>query len=72
MKAIFSNDYKKIVRSLKIARESKGLTQQQLSIKLGKSQSYISKIEQGQIRLDVVQLKELATALDIDFKKLLG
>jgi transcriptional regulator with XRE-family HTH domain len=71
MKAIFSDDYKKLIKELKKARLARGLTQKQLSLKLGYSQSYVSKIEQGQTRLDVMQLKELSKALGIDFGKLL-
>jgi transcriptional regulator with XRE-family HTH domain len=71
MKAIFSDDYKKLIKELKKARLARGLTQKQLSLKLGYSQSYVSKIEQGQTRLDVMQLKELSKALCIDFGKLL-
>jgi transcriptional regulator with XRE-family HTH domain len=71
MKAIFSEDYRRLVREIKKTRLTKGLTQKQLSHKLGHSQSYISKIEQGQTRLDVMQLKELSKALGRDFGKLL-
>jgi transcriptional regulator with XRE-family HTH domain len=72
MKAIFSEDYRKLIAALKKARLAAGLSQTELSKKLGRSQSYISKVEQGQIRLDVIQLKQLADVLNLDYKKLLG
>ncbi len=59
-KTIYSSDHKKIVNQLKKARLESGLDQKQVADKLGKSQSYISKIESGQRRIDLIQLKLLA------------
>ncbi|MBU3964739.1 helix-turn-helix transcriptional regulator [Patescibacteria group bacterium] len=59
-KIIYSKDHKNIVERLKQARVEAGLEQKQVADKLGKTQSYISKIESGQRRLDVVQLKAFA------------
>ena len=42
------------------ARQQAGLRQEDVAKKLARTQSYISKIEAGQCRIDVVQLKELA------------
>lgn len=62
-KSIFSGDYKKLILKIGKARTDAGLTQNDVAKKLGKTQSYISKIESGQVRVDVVQLKEIAKAL---------
>jgi transcriptional regulator with XRE-family HTH domain len=51
---------------LRAARKSAHLTQRDLSLKMGKSFSYIAKIEKGTRRIDVVEFIELATALGID------
>lgn len=59
-KAIYSNDYKFLVEQLKKARAEANLDQVEVAKLLGKSQSYISKIESGQRRVDIVQLKEFA------------
>lgn len=59
-KTIYTKSYKELVAKLKRARRQAGLRQQEVAKKLGRSQSYISKIEAGQCRIDVVQLKELA------------
>lgn len=59
-RAIYQEDHKKIVKQLKIARLEAGLDQVDVAKKLGKTQSYISKIESGQRRFDVLQLKEFA------------
>jgi transcriptional regulator with XRE-family HTH domain len=60
-KTIHSSEYKEITESLKKARIEAGLTQIEAAAKIGKPQSYISKVENGEQRIDVVELKELAT-----------
>lgn len=59
-KSIFTEDHKKVVSKLIKAREEAGLLQVEVAEKLSKSQSYVSKIESGQRRVDLVQLKEFA------------
>jgi transcriptional regulator with XRE-family HTH domain len=59
-RAIYTNDHKKIVERLKKARIESGLGQVEVAKKLGRTQSYLSKIESGQRRFDVLQLKEFA------------
>lgn len=57
---IYSEEYKKITEKLKEARTETGFTQEQIAEKLGKPQSYVSKSESGERRLDVTELKKLA------------
>jgi transcriptional regulator with XRE-family HTH domain len=71
MKTIFSDEYRIIVKRLKDARKAKGFSQAQLAHKLKASQSYISKLEQGQVRIDIVQLKKLSKILSVDVKDFL-
>jgi transcriptional regulator with XRE-family HTH domain len=59
-KSIFTEDHKKIVSKLVEAREKAGLKQSDVAKILDKSQSYVSKIESGQRRVDLIQLKEFA------------
>jgi len=59
-KTIYSKEHKYIVEQLKKAREETGLSQEQVAKILNKTQSYISKIESGQRKVDVIQLKEFA------------
>jgi len=68
-KAIYSKDHKYIVEQLKRARQEAGLEQEQVAKTLKKTQSYISKIESGQRRIDIITLKEFARIYkkDINF-----
>ncbi|MCX5783905.1 MAG: helix-turn-helix transcriptional regulator [Elusimicrobia bacterium] len=59
-KTIYSKDHKHIVELLKKARHQAGLSQSESAKSLGKTQSYISKIESGQRRIDIVALREFA------------
>ena len=48
------------------ARKAAGLTQTELAEQLGKPQSYVSKYERGERRLDVVEFLTLASLLHFD------
>ena len=61
-KTIYSKDHKFLVEQLKEARIEADLDQERAAELLGKTQSFISKIEAGQRRIDVIQLKEFAKA----------
>ncbi|MCC7164412.1 MAG: helix-turn-helix transcriptional regulator [Anaerolineae bacterium] len=67
-KAIFSEQHRILVGRLRQARLAAGLDQRDVARLLGTSQSYISKIESGQRRVDVFQLKEFAKI----YKKSIG
>jgi len=58
--------YKRLVRLLKEARESRGLTQDALGRRLKKPQSYLGKIETYQRRLDVLEFFDLLEAMEVD------
>ena len=59
-KSIYTKSYSHLVDQLKKARKQKRLKQIDVARKLNRTQSYISKIESGQLRLDIVQLKEIS------------
>ncbi len=60
IKSLYSNDHKYLVEQLKKARKEIGMDQKDVAKALGKTQSYVSKIEAGQRRIDVIQLKDFA------------
>lgn len=59
-KTIYSKEHRYIVKQLKKARQDAGLSQEKGAKILNTTQSYISKIESGQRKIDVVQLKKFA------------
>ncbi|MCI0566488.1 helix-turn-helix domain-containing protein [bacterium] len=59
-KTIRSDEYKKIVEKLRQARADAGLSQIEAAKLLKRSQSYVSKSEAGEQRLDVLELKRFA------------
>ena len=59
-KTIYQEEYKSIIFKLKKARLLSKLTQKDVAKHLGVGQSFISKIENGQYRLDIIQLQEFA------------
>lgn len=68
-KSAHSKEYKEIIERLKIGRIEAGLAQQEVADKLGKPQSFISKIESGERRLDVAEIKRFSVIYkkDISF-----
>jgi transcriptional regulator with XRE-family HTH domain len=60
LKNIYSKQYRHLAQSLRLARLKTGLDQSKVAKIIGRTQSYISKIESGQLRVDVLQLKEFA------------
>ena len=59
-RSIYTNEYKKVVKKLRKARNEAGLLQVDVAKKLKKPQSYVSKIERGERRGDVAELSILA------------
>lgn len=64
-KSIYTREYAVLLRLLAEARESAGLTQVALAEALDQSQSFVSKIELGDRRLDVIQLRTILAVLNV-------
>lgn len=71
MKTIHTAAYQRFLLLLVKARKEAGLTQQELSERLGRPQSYVSKFERGERRLDVIEFLEIARSLGSDPHKML-
>ena len=72
MKTIHSKEYKAVLSRLKIARKKARLTQAEIAKKLSKPQSFISKIENGERRIDIIELKKIADLYKVNLKELLS
>jgi len=59
-KTIYSKEYRYLVKQLKKARREAGLSQEQVANFLRRTQSYVSKIESSQRKIDIIQLKKFA------------
>ncbi|MEI2781221.1 MAG: helix-turn-helix transcriptional regulator [Candidatus Competibacter sp.] len=64
-KTIHSTEYADFLRLLRQFRERQGLTQEQLAEKLGATQSFISKCERGERRIDALELRAFCLAMGV-------
>ena len=60
MPSIYSPAYRAFLARLRKARADAGLTQEQVARQLGRPQSFVSKCESGERRVDVVELMDFA------------
>ena len=58
-KSIYTDEYGVVLSLLKAARKKSGVTQVDLAERLGQTQSFVSKVERGDRRLDIVQLRTI-------------
>lgn len=65
-KTLHTSEYDYFRRLLVAARKKAGLSQVEVSEKLGRPQSFVSKYESGERRLDVVEYIQICHALSID------
>lgn len=66
MKSLHSTEYNIFLEHIVAARKESGVTQQQLAERLGKPQSYVSKYERGERRVDVVEFLRIVKELNVD------
>lgn len=65
-KSVFTGAYATMLAVLVAARRDAGITQIELARRLGRTQSFISQIERGVRRLDVIEFYAIAQAMKID------
>lgn len=63
--SVYSRPYLVFLQQLRAAREASGLTQREVADRLGRSQSFVAKCEQGHNRVDVAQLVEFCRVLGV-------
>jgi transcriptional regulator with XRE-family HTH domain len=60
MRNVYSIEYKAFLVRLREARNAANLTQAEVALRLKKPQTFVSKSELGERRLDVIELKHFA------------
>jgi transcriptional regulator with XRE-family HTH domain len=60
------------LEKLQLARLGKRMRQADLADRLGRDQALVSKVESGERRLDVIELRDWLLALEIDFIKFIS
>lgn len=66
MRTMHEPPYRVFLDCIRSARRSANITQVELAKLLGTDQSYISKYERGERRLDIVEVRAICIALKID------
>lgn len=70
-KSQFSKEYKRFCRLMAEERKAAGMSQQELADALEKPQSYVSKYETGERRVDIIEYIEISRAIGFDSVKVL-
>lgn len=63
--------YQQVAALLAVIRRDRGLLQQDVADRLGRPQAYVSKVESGVRRVDLIELIDFLTALETDPKDFL-
>ena len=66
-----TKDYKKLIEEIKAARIAANLTQLEVASALGRHPPFISKIESGERRIDVIELSALCRLYNIKMSYIL-
>ncbi len=69
-KSIYSEEQRILVGLLRQLREEAGLRQVELAERLNRHQSFVSKYEAGQRRLDLIELRAVAGVLGVSLGEL--
>lgn len=71
-RSLFTKSYRIFRQELVKAREAAGVSQEELAKRIGWDRTFISKVENGIRRLDVVELVAICNALGLDAKEFVG
>jgi ribosome-binding protein aMBF1 (putative translation factor) len=71
-RSAFTRKHEYFRKILVEARRDAGLTQVALAKKLGRPQSFVSKFERGERRLDVIEFVEVARALSLNAARIVS
>lgn len=68
-KSIYTEQYSIFLKLLRETRENAGITQGELAVQLKDIQSFISRCENGQRRIDIVELKLWCDAIGVSLSE---
>jgi len=68
-KTTYLAQQKRLLALLREMRIKAGLTQAELASRLHRDQTFVSKYETGERRLDILELRDVCSAIGIDFKQ---
>ena len=68
----YADEYRELLRRLKAARLAAGLTQEEVAKQLGKTQSFISRSESGDRRIDIVELQAIIRVYGLELQMFLS
>lgn len=71
VKSLYRTENLELAALLRELRENAGMVQTTLGERLGRNQTYVSNVELGIRRLDLVELRDYCEGLDISLKKLI-
>ena len=66
MNSVFTEEYELLLRRLVSARGEARMTQHELASRISRPQSFVSKYERGERRLDVLEFVKICRVLNID------
>jgi transcriptional regulator with XRE-family HTH domain len=65
-KSVHTRNYRAFLELLIKARKGAGVTQEQLARRLNRPQSFISKYENGERRVDVIELLQILQSIGVE------
>jgi transcriptional regulator with XRE-family HTH domain len=65
-KSVHTHDYAAFLRLLRETRQAASVTQVELARRIRQTQSFVSKCERGEARIDVIQLRTICRHLGTD------
>ena len=71
VKTIYRDEYADLLLLIRKKRLAVGLTQTEISLKLGAPASFLGKVERGERRIDVIELQALCVILGTTLQDLL-
>ena len=66
-KTIYTREYLTFLKCLRKAREDAGITQVEFAERIQETQSFVSRCERGERRIDVIELMVFCEAIGVSF-----